>query len=193
MIHEAYEKCLKIISPKIKLKVYLFIGFFSPDAFVMNFNEKPVICFGLERFRDFSLFKILFAHEYAHFLLNVDQNELPKRDKMKWRLISEGIATHFSCLVFPKRALSDHFLSRRDTLNWCLTNEKKLKAIYCSDKFSDKELETIYFKGNQELNIPPRAGKYLGFQSVKKYLSGKESRAIKALLVDKDLALSLKL
>jgi hypothetical protein len=193
IINESYEKCRSIVSSKEEPEVYLLIGFFSPDAFVMNFRGKPVICFGLERFRDFRLVKILFAHEYAHFLLNLSRREIPENKKLKWLLISEGIGTYFSSLAFPESKISDHLLMRRDRLNWCLENEDYLRNIYCSGRFSSEELIDFYGKGNQELNIPPRAGKYLGFQAVKKYLAQSEEKNIRSLFSDKKLALSLEL
>lgn len=72
----------------------MFVGFFSPDGFVMNYNKKPVICFGLERFKDFELLKNLFVHEYAHFLLNREGEEIPAEKKFQWLIISEGMAVY---------------------------------------------------------------------------------------------------
>ena len=193
IINEAYKKCRSIVSSKKEPEVYLFIGFFSPDAFVINFRGKPVICFGLERFEDFRLLRILFAHEYAHFLLNLGRGEIPEDKKLKWLLISEGIATYFSSLAFPEYKMPDHFLLRRDTLNWCQANEDYLRDIYCSERFSSEELIDFFRRGNQELNIPPRAGKYLGFRAVRKYLDQDEEKNIDLLFSDKNLALSLEL
>lgn len=193
IINEAYKKCRSIVPSKKEPEVYLFIGFFSPDGFVIRVRGKPVICFGLERFKDFRLLRILFAHEYAHFLLNLGRGEIPEDKKLKWLLISEGIATYFSSTAFPEYKKSDHFLFRRDILNWCQANEHYLRDIYCSERFSSKELIDFYGKGNQELDIPPRAGKYVGFQAVKKYLAQSKEKNIHLLLSDKNLALSLEL
>ena len=193
IINQAYKKCIEIVPPEEEPDVYLFVGFFSPDGFVMNFKGKPVICFGLERFKDFRLLKIIFAHEYAHFLLNSSDGDIPGEMKFKWLLISEGLGTYFSKLAFPSSPLSDHFLFRRDRLDWCLTNESYLRRIYCLDKFSDQDLMDFYFKGNPELDLPPRAGKYLGFQAVKKYLADNKEKDIGSLLADKESALSLRL
>lgn len=193
IIEDAYERCINIVPPKEEPEVYLFIGFFSPDGFVMDFRGKPAICFGLERFKDFRLLKILFAHEYAHFLLNLSDGEVPTEMELKWLLISEGIGTYFSKLAIPGYKLSDHFLFNRDRLNWCQANETRIREIYCSGRFSNQELIDFYFKGNLELNLPPRAGKYLGFLAVKKYLAQNKEKGMASLLSDKDLALSLEL
>lgn len=193
IIHEANKKCIRIVEPKKEPNVYLFIGFFSPDGFVMNFKGEPVICFGLERFRDFRLLRILFAHEYAHFLLHLSGGEVPDEMKFKWLLISEGIGTYFSTLAFPNDKLSDHFFFSRDRLNWCQANESYLKKLYRSQKFSTEELMDFYIKGNPELDLPPRAWKYLGYQALKKHLAQNREKNIGSLLFDLDSALSLKL
>ena len=193
IINESYKKSRSIVSSKEEPEVYLFVGFFSPDAFVMNYRGKPVICFGLERFRDFRLLRILFAHEYAHFLLNLSSGEIPEDKKLKWLLISEGIGTYFSSLAFPEYKISDHLLMRRDRLNWCQEHEDYSRDIYCSGRFSSEELIDFYRKGNQELDIPPRAGKYLGFKAVRKYLAQSKEKNIHSLFSDKKLTLSLEL
>lgn len=191
IINQAYKRCIEIVLPRAEPEVYLFVGFFSPDGFVMDFKGKAVICFGLERFRDFRLLKIIFAHEYAHYLLNSSDGDIPEEKRLKWLLISEGLGTYFSRLAFPNSRLSDHFLFERDRLNWCQANESYLREIYCSGKFSDQELTEFYVKGNPELDLPPRAGKYLGFQAVKGFLAQNKERDIGIILASKDLALSL--
>jgi hypothetical protein len=193
IIQEAYEKCRRVVLPKEEPEVYLFIGFFSPDAFVMMVEGRPVISFGLERFKDFRLLKILFAHEYAHFLLYLSQGVVPEEKKIKWLILSEGISTYFSSLIFPDRPLCDHFLFRRDRFNWCQAHERYLREIFCSEKFSSQELMDYYFKGDPELSLPPRVAKYLGFEAVKNYLGQNKDIALKSLFSDKELALSLEL
>lgn len=193
IIKEAYEKCKNIVPPEKKPAVYLFIGFFSPDGFVIDFKGKPIICFGLERFKDFNLLKILFAHEYTHYLLNLSRGEVPEDKKYKWLLLSEGMGTYFSQLAFPKYKLPDHFLFRRDRLNWCQKNELYLREIYCSVKYSSRQLIDFYKNGNDELDLPPNTGKYLGFLAVKKYLDQHKYKDISSLLDDKKKILSLDL
>lgn len=192
IIKEAYKKCKNIAPPPKEPDVYLFIGFFSPDAFVMDFKEKPIICFGLERFKDFKLLKLLFAHEYAHYLMNLTKKKIAE-EEINELLISEGIGTYFSSIAFPEYKISDHFLFTKDIFNWCQANEDYLREIYCSGKYSSKELMSFYRIGNVELNLPPRVGKYLGYQAVKNYLAKNKDKKIKTLLCDHNLVLSLEL
>jgi hypothetical protein len=193
IVNKAYERCTSVVAPKEKPAVYLFIGFFSPDGFVMDFKGKPVICFGLERFKDFNLLKILFAHEYTHYLLNLSKGEVPEDKKFKWLLLSEGTATYFSQIAFPETKLSDHFLFRRDRMNWCQENESYLREIYGSGKYSSQELIDFFKNGNADLDLPPRAGKYLGFLAAKKYLGHHKNKDISSLVHDKKTILSLNL
>jgi hypothetical protein len=78
-------------------------------------------------------------------------------------------------------------------LNWCQANESFIREIYFSGKFSTQKLNEIFMRGAPELDIPPRAGKYLGFQAVKNYLAGEEEGSIGQLLSDKKIFLSLEI
>ncbi len=193
IIRAAYKKCSMAVAPEIVPQVFLFIGYFSPEGFVMEFRGKPVICFGLERFKDFRLLKILFAHEYAHFLLNSREGEILEEKKLKWLLLCEGFCAYFSSLVFQDSQLSEHLLFPRDVLNWSQENLPLLREVYLSHKYSDEEIFEIYFKGKHELGIPPRTGRYLGFQAVKRFLSRKDDPKIGELIKDKALLLSIKI
>lgn len=193
LIKSAYDKCLRIVSPPQEPEVYLFIGFFSADGFVMHFRQKPVICFGLERFRDFRLFRVLFAHEYVHFLLNITKPEIAVEHDIQWTILSEGLSTCFSSIVLPHLPLAEHFFFRRDMLNWCQANEVFLRGIFCSEELSSQELMEFYAKGNPELSLPPRAAKYLGFQAVKRWLVQNRGSDIAALILNKNLLQSLKI
>jgi uncharacterized protein YjaZ len=173
--------------------VYLFIGFFSPDAFVMNVKEKPVICFGLERFKDFELLKILFVHEYAHFLLNQNREVVSEENEFQWLIISEGMAVYLSLRAFPNRKLSDHLLFTNDKLNWCQKNESYMREKYFSRKLTSRESIKLYRQGDPNLDIPPHVGRYLGFRALQKYIDHKANSGIKDLFSDREKALALEL
>ena len=193
IIKEAYEKCKSIVSPEEEPAVYLIIGFFSPDGFIMSFRGKPVMCFGLERFKDFKLLRILFAHEYTHYLLNMSRGEVPADQKLKWLLLSEGIGTYFSQIAFPEYELSDHFLFRRDRLNWCQENESFLRETYCSRKYSLEQLISFFKRGDPDLNLPPCTGKYLGYIAIKKNLEQNKELEISSFLSSKMSLLKINL
>jgi hypothetical protein len=193
MVSEAYEKCSEIMPPKEEPDVYLIMGFFSPDGFVMNYKNKPVICFGLERFKNFELLKILFVHEYAHFLLNQERKEIPEEKKFQWLIISEGVAVSLSLQTFPNRKLSDHLLFTNDKLNWCQKNESYMREKCFSKNLTAQELIDLHIQGDPNLDIPPRVGRYLGFKAVQKYVDHEAKSGIKDLLSDRKKTLTLEL
>jgi hypothetical protein len=193
LVHEAYVRCVEIFPPEEEPDVYLFIGFFSPDGFVMNYKQQPVICFGLERFKNFELLKILFVHEYTHFLLNEGGEEIPEERRFHWLLISEGLATHLSILAFPNRKLSDHLLFTNDKLNWCQKNESYIRENYFSGHLTPQDLISLYVQGDPHLDIPPRAGRYLGFRALQRYVNDRTDEKIIDLLSDRNKALALEI
>lgn len=190
-VTEAFIKCVKLIPPKEEPDIYLFVGFFSPDGFVMNIGEKHVICFGLERFKDFRLLRILFAHEYIHYLLRLIHKEALADTGFKGFLFSEGLATYFSSLVFPEYGLYDHLLLSRDTLNWCQVNKARIGEAYFGENYSPEESFVLYKMGNIDLGIPPRAGKYLAFLTAKSVVEKRYENRLELLLSDREAALSL--
>lgn len=192
-LKEAFIRCASIIPPMDEPDVFLFVGFFSPDGFVMNFRKKPVICFGLERFKDFELLKILFVHEYAHFLLNHENQEISEEESFHWLIISEGVATYLSQQVFPNRKLSDHLLFTDERLNWCQRNESYLREKYFSSKLTSQELIKLFKEGDIDLDIPPHAGRYLGFKALQNYESHGANSQIRALISDKKKVLALEI
>ena len=193
MIKEAYERCCRLASPPQELEVYLLIGFFSPEGFVMDFQGKPVIGFGLERFRDFRLFQVIFAHEYVHFLLRLTNAEVPKEKEIQYFLISEGLATIFPSLVLPGFPLYDYFFFSKERLDWCQANEARLREIYRSERFSAQELMDFYLRGSPDLDLPARVAKYLGYQAIKRYLARNPEATLAALLLNRNLMLSIEI
>jgi uncharacterized protein YjaZ len=159
----------------------------------MNYKKKPVICFGLERFKDFKLLKILFVHEYAHFLLNQKGEEIPEEKKFHWLIISEGVATYLSMKAFPDRELSDHLLFTNDKLNWCQKNESYIREKYFSRGLTSQELIDLYAHGDPNLDMPPRAGRYLGFRALQKYADNRAEGRIEDLFSDRMKALAMEL
>lgn len=173
IIRIAHERCLKVIKPEniSSIKVYLIVGFFSPEAFNLSLGQEKVIVFGLERFRDLFSLDLYYAHEYAHFLLQKGTIDVAEGKKASWYLLSEGLACWFSATVMPERPLTDHLFLRRDRLNWCLKNEAFLKTIF--KEFSHDLDKIIYLEqqGDPELGLPPRSLHFLGYRAIEKYFN----------------------
>ena len=179
-----HQRSLKLASPEkpCLLKVYLIIGFFSPEAFLLPLKQEKVIVFGLERWRDLASFDLFYAHEYAHWLLERQAGSIPEGKRALWYLLAEGLACWFSSLVLPERPLTDHLFLKRDRLNWCLENESFLKEIF--EKYSH-DLEKIIMleqQGEASLGLPPRTLHFLGYRACEKYFAKPQSLSFQELV-----------
>lgn len=190
-----HQRCFKWAQPKKTnlIKVYLIVGFFSPEAFILSLGEEKVIVFGLERFRDLSSLDLFYAHEYAHFLLQESSLEIPEKKKSAWYLIAEGIACWFSSLMLPERPLTDHLFLRRDRLNWCLQNESLLKSIFKSNSGDFEKIMKLEQYGDQSLNLPARTLHFLGYRAIEAYLKHHEPANLLELIRQPEKLLSMNL
>ncbi len=138
----SFKRCTDLIPPKKEVHLFFFVGFFSSDAFCMELNGKPVLGFGLERYKDFGSIPIMVAHEYCHFLQKVKGLKLN-------RFLKEGLCCAFSQRAFPQKPLYEHLFIDRKTFNWL--EERKEKII----------------KNNGDIQLPERSHYYIGYSILK--------------------------
>jgi len=171
IIEDALRSCERVFRAPEEPAVYLIVGFFSSEGFVVKFNGHPVIGIGLERFRDFRPLGLILAHEYCHYLrlLVGEDTEPPERRTLGAMLLSEGLSSLFSEKVFPERPLNEHLYLSRPRLNWCISNEDYLKDLVRRELRSQRLIPALFKTGSQELGIPPRVGGYLGYRLLKRY------------------------
>jgi len=148
--------------------IYLFVGFFSADGFVLKLDDIFIMGFGLERYKSFKSLPIIFTHEYGHYLQKLGIAKYKaKRDYREGTvgefLLSEGLAFSFSIKVFPERKLFEHLFLSYQTCNWCIENERRLMEKV--RPFLDKpaEYNSIYFI-EKERNIPSRSLNYVAYK-----------------------------
>ncbi len=159
---ESILRSRNIFPLKGMCNVYIFIGFFSPDMCVVRFKDDYVICVGLERFKKFTDYPVMMAHEYCHLVLNKlygDENN-PLR-----RIIKEGIAICFSREVYP--GLPDYrylFMHRSD---YNMLSSKIGQYFY--DAISYAKRGGDIFHGNVE-GLPHRIGYFIGYMLVSRYM-----------------------
>ncbi len=167
IINSTLQKCKKLL-PRIDLPdVYLIIGFFSPDGFVLEVKNKPVIGIGLERFFDFDGLPVVLTHEYGHYGLRWLRGIEGKNPTLLEVLLAEGLSIAFSKAVFPDKPLYKLLFFSQERLNWCRQNEGYLwKCIERDFKSTDIEVIGKYLSGIGEGEIPPRVGYYLGYRLV---------------------------
>jgi uncharacterized protein YjaZ len=187
---EVFSKCMDVLKFSEEPQVYLMIGFFSADGFVLEVEEKPVIGFGLERFQSWRPFPILCAHEYAHYLRHLHRRDEPylseRYDATSRSLLSEGIATAFSEIVFPEYPLREHLFLSEERFRWCRSNEAYLKDVFITARKGGGNF-ALFWKGEPDLNVPPRVGSYLGYSYVKSYLKGNPVSGFMSLLEVDDI------
>jgi len=174
MCKKALERCLEAAASfGIKGEIpgpdiYLFIGFFSADGFTMMLEDRPVLGFGLERYRGFKDLPIVFSHEFAHYLEKIRPGIFKtekdhKEGTLGELLFSEGAAFHFSMRAYPKRKLPEHLFLRRDVLNWCIENEGRLMSIIEPLLERGIEENSIYVI-EREHDLPPRSLNYTAYK-----------------------------
>jgi len=188
-----HQRSLKLARPEksCSLKVYLIIGFFSPEAFLLPLKKEKVIVFGLERWRDLSSLDLFYAHEYAHWLLETKVTIIPEERKAFWYLLVEGLACWFSGLVLPQRPLTDHLFLRRDRLNWCLENESFLKEIFENYKHDLEKIMMLEQQGEAALGLPPRTLHFLGYRAWEQYFAKPQSLSFQELVNSPEELLNL--
>lgn len=159
-------KCAHVIEAPQEPEIYFIVGFFSADGFVFEHQGKPVIGFGLERFEDWRLLPVLFAHEYAHFLKHLYRCDEPYlwegSDTLKRFLLSEGLAISFSKMVFPEYPLRDHLFFPEERLSWCRQNTSRIWA-FVHQVLKGKRDTAVLWRGDAALGIPPRIGSFIAY------------------------------
>jgi uncharacterized protein YjaZ len=160
---EVVQHCKNLLGDPDPCNVYLFIGFFSPDAFVLNYGSRFVICVGLERFRTFRNYSVLLAHEYCHYLFNKRTGDAG--ESLLHRLVREGIAVHFSMHAYPGRDETDYFFLNKERVRYLRENAEAILAQFREGVFDEKELF-----GPESKTLPPRAGYYLGYLLVENFM-----------------------
>jgi hypothetical protein len=169
--------------------VYLMVGFFSADGFVINMEGGPAIGIGLERFQDFRLLDIILAHEYCHCARRraLGSSTETEPETLGQKLLSEGLSVYFSQRVYPKRRLFDHLLMSRRRLNWCQQNEALLKSMAGGELTSSRLVPVFFQRGKPGAGIPPRTGMYLAYRLVERALLERREEAFEELLTARDI------
>lgn len=117
------EKCSRLLRWANEPTVYLMVGFFSPDGFVIPVGDRPVIGIGLERYRSFRNLPIILAHESCHYMQHI-QSYQPDGCTVGEAMLREGTCIAFSRMVVPDRPLAEHLGMSRGRLNWMRANER---------------------------------------------------------------------
>ena len=182
IVVESLSHCHALLPQFPEPDVYLMVGFFSADGFIVQVKGQPVIGIGLERFKDFRLLGIILAHEYCHYARRRALGAPSNQDTLGQKLLSEGLSVVFSQRVYPQRKLTDHLLMSRHRLNWCRQNEVLLESMARPELKSSQMVPVFFQRGKPGAGIPPRTGMYLGYRLVERALAEKGEGAFENLL-----------
>ena len=176
---EIIQHCKDLLHDPDSCHIYLFIGFFSPDGFVMRYRGNYVVCIGLERFRHFKNFDILLSHEYCHYILNKQGGN--GGDSLARKLIREGIAVYFSRTAYPGRDEESYFFLKRERLQYLKENFKPIV-----EKIREGKLEGEDLFGPRSKTLPPRTGYFVGARLVEDFIKKTGITDINFLLRDEN-------
>jgi hypothetical protein len=165
---DARARCQRILSLDTTPDVYLLVGFFSPDGFAFQIKGEWAIGLGLERLTGSRLVPILVAHEYAHCARR--RFTLPKT--LGERLVEEGFAVALAARAFPARPEADHLLMRPGQV--VALRQYSEELWHALEPHLDSEDEAVaarlLYGQAEKREWPSRAGVYLGWQLVRRYL-----------------------
>jgi hypothetical protein len=163
--------------------VYLFVGFFSSDGFVIQLVDRPVIGIGLERFRDSSNLRLILAHEYCHYCLRV--RRVTSAITQGKSIFSEGASSLFSQQVYPEEPLHRHLFFTRSRLNSCIQTESQILRLLKGKSFP--EMCSLLRAGDENSGVPPRAGNYISYVLVQEFVRTCEVKNISELLNQEEI------
>ena len=189
IVLDALSRCGENLPGLPEPEIYLLVGFFSADGFILDLDDRPVIGLGLERYRDFRLLDIILAHEYCHYArrLTLGLCERTDPETLGQKLLAEGLSVVFSRRVYPKRKLEDHLLMSRHRMSWCRRNEARLESLIGGEMDSSRLVSVMFGRGDPEAGIPPRAGMYLGYRLVERILESREEEGFEEFLNAPDI------
>ncbi len=156
--------CKRIYYDHDSCNVYILIGFFSPDAFVLWYKGRFVICVGLERFHNFKNYDVLLAHEYFHYIQNKVCGSIS--GPLVLQLIREGICVHFSRIAFPGRKEYEYLFL---TAQAFASAEDSYETV--REKLASKQIrrEQLFSAASDEL--PARSGYYVGYRLISEFIA----------------------
>jgi len=190
------QKCSRLLRWTDEPTVYLMVGFFSPDGFVIPLGDRPVVGIGLERYRSFRNLPIILAHEACHYMQHI-QSYQPDRCTVGEAMLREGTCIAFSRMVVPDRPLTDHLSMSRGRLNWMRANERLIwQTIEPALNLSGRDFIQRYLYGVPHgpdkkatdgspmitRPSPSRSGLYIGLRMAEELLNSSPGRDIRAIL-----------
>jgi uncharacterized protein YjaZ len=165
---DAMARCQKILPLPQEPEIYFLVGFFSPDGFAFQVEERWAIGIGMERIAKVDTIKLLLAHEYMHCY----RNKLGRPTTLGERMVEEGFAVEMAARAFPDVPHEQHMMVRGGQLHAFREYENRLwEAVGELLDSRDQALAARVLYGRAEgREWPSRAGMYLGWRLVQHFL-----------------------
>jgi hypothetical protein len=154
------EKVEKVFGHKLVGEVRLSPSLMRFDGFARYDSGSHVVWFGLDHpDADDDYLKVLMTHELSHVyrdhqpsvwgflkkpLVEISRQEYLDNASALEHLASEGLATLFSQLVYPKVPLHVHHYYLPHEMQWCLENESKIEAAILGCLKGDENVWSFY-------------------------------------------------
>lgn len=168
MARDIGARCLPVAPLPQPPEAYFLVGFFSPEGFAFQVEDRWSVGVGMERLRSPHLLPVLLAHEYGHCY----RRALGHPRSLGEHLVDEGFAVETAARALPERPLHDHLLMKRGEPAILLRYQEHLwRAIEPILPLHSPALVSQVVYGRGETGTwPVRAGAYLGWRMVREFL-----------------------
>lgn len=156
------------------------------DGFARYDRGEHTVWFGIDHpDADEPYLEALLAHELSHVyrdhqpevwkklakpLREVSRKEYLEAMTPQEHLVSEGLATLFSQVVFPQTPLHVHHFYFEHEMRWCLENRDKIHSKIVECLKGDKEVWKFYEEGVVENQSPSRIHYFWAAQQIRSWL-----------------------
>jgi hypothetical protein len=164
---ETLRRCREALPCGETPDVYYVVGFFSPDAFLLDLGGSHQIAVGLERLSGLARLPLLIAHEYGHWARRRLRPE--EGATLGERMAAEGVSIVLTRQLYPRRPLADHLGVHRSRLNAFAEAEAAgWEAVASHLEETDPDVFQRFLSGaGRSRGLPPRIGVYLGYRAAR--------------------------
>ncbi len=168
-------------------EIYIIIGLNTTTIYSTKYQNKTVTVILLEStFGIIENIKMLFAHEYTHWIRSREIRHDIFETCIGERFITEGIACNFSEEIVPNRKESYYCIVNEDTIQW-VKRHMNLIDDTIKNNLNEKEYmyDFFYMFAKPKINgMPVRTGYTYGYLKVKEYLEKNNLKVKDIITID---------
>ena len=191
---QGYHRAVGLLGPRAEIDLYVCVGLELSNAFMVVVGDKPAVGVALEvygrrfgtAFVGFEDLLHVIPHEMCHavragephspfvrFFRDEDPKNAMQRVTLHEMLVEEGLACWTGSVATPEVRLSQTLFYSPEDFRWCEQNVDQLweESLAHGHLPLGNEGFTRWFGiGPENGDLPPRAGYYLGYRLVERYL-----------------------